>query len=76
MTSGGPYPRKRDGLDSLEQIIKSFYKDNIIPVITIGDPKRVVKDRDYAESCAARLLDYLLDIEGLRGVGRLYLSPL
>jgi hypothetical protein len=39
---------ENDGGDSLEQIIKQFYHDNIIPVVTIGDPRRVVKDRHYA----------------------------
>ena len=67
---------ENDGEHSLGQIIRRFGGSNSLPVVTIGDPKRIVNDRDYAESCAARLLDYLLDIDGLRGTGRLYLSSL
>ncbi len=33
---------------------------------------RLMRERDYAERVAAQLLDYLLDLDNLRGTGRLY----
>jgi hypothetical protein len=41
-------------------------------VLTIADPDRLMRDRDYAERTAVQLLEFLLDLENLRGAGRLY----
>ena len=43
-----------------------------LPVLTIADPDRVMIDRDYAEDVSARVLEYLIDLDKLRGAGRLY----
>lgn len=42
-------------------------------MLTIADPDELVRNRDYAERVAARLLEYLYALEDLRGAGRLYL---
>jgi hypothetical protein len=42
-------------------------------VFTIGNVERLLHSREYANAVAARLLDYLLDIDRARGAGRLYL---
>ena len=47
--------------------------DHLHEVVTIADPDRLMRDRDYAERAAAQLLEYLLDLENLRGAGRLYI---
>jgi hypothetical protein len=59
--------------DSLEQTIRRLGSSTSLPVLTIGDANRLMNDRRYAEDVAARLLDYIRDIEMLRGSGRLYL---
>ena len=64
--------RNADGADSLEAAIALQGTDRSLPVVTIGDPDRLLRDRDYAERAAAQVLEYLLDLENLRGTGRLY----
>jgi hypothetical protein len=64
--------RNAEGDDSLETTINRLGTPGSLPVITIADPHRLMRDRDYAERAAAQLLEYLLDLENLRGTGRLY----
>jgi predicted nuclease of predicted toxin-antitoxin system len=64
--------RSRRGPDFLEAAILSEYQPDILPVITIANTDRVVQDRLYAEKVAERLLDYLMRIDEVRGVGRIY----
>lgn len=64
--------RNAEGADSLEAAIASRGTARSLPVITIGDPDRLLRDRDYAQRVAAQVLEYLLDLERLRGTGRLY----
>jgi len=65
--------RNAEGEESLEQTIRRLGTPDSLPVLTIGDPNRLMRDRLYAEEVAAQLLDYLRDIDELRGTGRLYL---
>jgi hypothetical protein len=65
--------RNADGPTSLEMAIRHFRTDESLPIVTIGDPDRLLTDRDYAQAAAARLIDYLLDLETVRGTGRLYI---
>ena len=43
-----------------------------LPVLTIADPELVLASRDYAERVAIQVLQYLLDLDHFRGVGRLF----
>jgi SMC interacting uncharacterized protein involved in chromosome segregation len=63
----------RDGRESLENVIGRLGRDDSYPVITIGDPERLVQDRDYGSKCAEDLIDYLLRIDYLRRTRRLFL---
>lgn len=65
--------RNADGLDSLEMVIRRLGTASSLPVLTIGDPDRVLNDRDYAGVVAERLLQYMLELEQLRGTGRIYI---
>jgi len=65
--------RNEDAPDSLETTIRSHGNARSLPVFTLADANRVLNERSYAELVADRLLEYLFDIENLRGVGRLYL---
>jgi len=42
-------------------------------MVTLANVERIRRDGDYASQVADRLLDLLFDIEGLRGVGRVFL---
>jgi hypothetical protein len=64
--------RNEDGPDSLEATIRNENQPESLPVITIGDADRVLRDRLYAENVAERLLDYLMRTDEVRGVGRHY----
>ncbi len=64
--------RNRRGPESLEATIQSENQPDSLPVVTIADQDRVLRDRAYAEAVAVRLLDYLMRIDEVRGAGRLY----
>jgi hypothetical protein len=65
--------RNSIGSDSLHQTIERENHPYALPVFTIGSPERVMTELDYAEEVTERLLDFLLDIDSLRGTGRQYL---
>jgi hypothetical protein len=64
--------RNKRGTDSLEAVIQAENQPDSLPVVTIGDPRRMLYDRLYTEKVAERLLDYLMRIDEVRGAGRLY----
>jgi hypothetical protein len=64
--------RNNDGPDSLEAAIRDENPPESLPVITIADTDRVLRDRAYAERVAERLIDYLMRIDEVRGTGRLF----
>jgi hypothetical protein len=65
--------RNRQGPESLEATIQASNNPSSWPVITIGDPDRLMQSKAYADRAVARLLDYLLDLDNHRGAGRLYI---
>jgi hypothetical protein len=62
-----------EGEGGLEQVIQKLGTPEHLPVITIADAKRVLRDRAYATEAAKGLLNRLEHIESLRGAGRLYI---
>ena len=66
--------RNARGDDSLELVIREVNEPDSLPVVTIGNPKRVYVDAVYAHRLADQLLEYLYDMANYRGTGRLYLS--
>ncbi len=65
--------RNADGATSLEMAIRNLRTDNSLPVVTISDPDRLLTDRAYAQAVTVRLLEHLMDLDRLRGTGRLYI---
>lgn len=65
--------RNNDGPDSLEATIQALHQPDSLPVFTLADANRIMRSRDYAEQTAVRLLEYLLNIDLVRGSGRLFL---
>ena len=64
--------RNRTGSDSLGEAIASRNSPTCLPVLTLAKPARIETERTYALRTAAKLLQYVIDIESLRGVGRMY----
>jgi hypothetical protein len=65
--------RNDDGDDSLQATIQAHNTPASLPVFTISEPKRVMRSPDYANRVVDRLLRYLMDIDNVRGAGRLWL---
>jgi hypothetical protein len=64
--------RNDEGPGSLEATIRTLNNPGSLPVFTIADPESVFMRRDYAERVAIQILEYLLELDNFRGVGRLY----
>jgi len=65
--------RNREGPESLEAVIQAANTPVSLPVLTIGEPQRIFSSSTYAHRVVERLMEYLVDLENLRGAGRLYL---
>ena len=62
-----------DGARSLERVIHAFVKEDSLPVITIGNLRRVMADAEYCWRCAENLAEIVLDLDRVRGTPRLYI---
>lgn len=65
--------RNEDSPDSLEATIRLHNRSDCLPVFTIGNLDNFRLSRPYADRVLKRLYEYLLDIDSLRGIGRLFL---
>ncbi len=67
--------RNKHGDDSLEATLLRENHPNHLPVFTLSNARRIriMKDKAFAAATAEKMIQYLLDIERLRGTGRLYL---
>jgi hypothetical protein len=64
---------RSSGAGSLDHTIAEQAGPASLPVLTIGDPRRVIRDPVYVRECAFSLLDFVERIETLRGTGRLFI---
>jgi hypothetical protein len=64
--------RNAEGPDSLELVVREENRSDSLPVFTLASPERLRVDGSYAEKTAARLLEYLVYLDELRGAGRIY----
>jgi hypothetical protein len=64
--------RNQHGAGSLEATIRELNEPHHLPVITIANVDRYRTSDEYAKRVAESCLEYFLDIEDLRGTGRLY----
>jgi hypothetical protein len=65
--------RNEEGPASLEATLQASNTPTSLPVLTLSEPQRVLSSRAYARRVVERLVEYLIDVENLRGTGRLYL---
>ncbi len=65
--------RNQDGADSLEATIAQENRPSSLPVLTVSDAHQILVSRDYATRVVSQLLEFLFDLNNIRGTGRLYL---
>src|SRR5262245_13502191 len=65
--------RNDGGPESLEATIRQHNTPASLPVFTLANDQRVLRDRLYAAAVADRLLEFLFDIDSYHETGRLYL---
>lgn len=65
--------RNDDGPTSLESTIRRRNTSESLPVFTIGDADSILTGFEYADRVIDRLFQYLLELDNIRGTGRLYL---
>jgi hypothetical protein len=65
--------RNDEGPESLAFTIQHQNTPQSLPVFTLVNDQRVLRDRQYAETVADRLIAALFDIDRYCGTGRLYL---
>jgi hypothetical protein len=65
--------RNDDGPQSLAATIRAHNSPQSLPVFTVSDARRLARDAVYADRVIDRLFQYLLEVENIRGTGRLYL---
>ena len=65
--------RNDDSEDSLEATIRSEVTPTSLPIFTLPLPQRVYSQPAFLEQVVAKLFEYLLDADNIRGTGRLYL---
>src|SRR5262249_44805142 len=64
--------RNKDGPDSLQATLEQHNTADCLPVFTLANIHRFDHEPSYVARVAVRLLDYFLDIDRVRGTGRLY----
>lgn len=58
--------RNAETPEALESTIRAYNDLSCLPVITIANPRRVMKSKAYAQKVVERLLQYLLDLDNYR----------
>ena len=65
--------RNEESDSSLEATLRREGTPTSLPVFTLPLPDRVYHSPAFLERVVAKILDYVLDAENIRGTGRLYL---
>jgi len=66
--------RNADDPESLETTSGHQNTADSLPVLTLADPDYILRERPYAEMAVERLFDIFINVDSLRGTGRLYLA--
>lgn len=65
--------RNDDNPDSLEATIRDSSTPTSLPVLTLANADRIRESSGYAEQVVERLLVILMDLDNMRGTGRIWL---
>jgi hypothetical protein len=64
--------RRMKEVDALERTLREENTASSLPVITIGNARRMTQ-RHYQERCLNRFLEVLLDLDSYLGTGRVFI---
>lgn len=64
--------RRMRGKDNLEQVIREENTEQSLPVLTIGNVKRIF-EKSYRDQCIARLLEVIEELDNFMGTGRIFI---
>jgi hypothetical protein len=59
--------RNEDGPESLEAVLQGSNTPASLPGFTISEPPRMPSNRAYTHRVVERLMEYLIDVDNLRG---------
>lgn len=65
--------RNEDSADAMGAVIRVHGTPASLPIFTIGKLGRFQSNREYADRVVKTFYEYLIDIDRVRGAGRLYL---
>jgi uncharacterized protein with ATP-grasp and redox domains len=65
--------RSMKGEESLEQVLREENTAKSLPVVTIGDAKRLLADRTYRNLASNRIIEIALDMKTWMGTGRVFI---
>jgi hypothetical protein len=65
--------RNAEGPTSLEVTLREENTPESLPVLTLASPERIRNDPEYAERVVIRMLETLMDIDLVRGTGRIFI---
>ncbi|NER32678.1 MAG: ACP S-malonyltransferase [Oscillatoria sp. SIO1A7] len=65
--------RSMKGEDSLEQTLREENTLFSLPVVTIGNTDRIMKDFKYRDRCVNSLVEIVLEIDNYRGARRIFI---
>jgi hypothetical protein len=65
--------RNADSHDSLTVAIAELGTLECLPVFTLADGGRILTDREYCRRCAIRVMELILDLNRIRGSGRVFI---
>lgn len=65
--------RSMTGKDSLEQVMREENVSISLPVVTVGDPNRLLTDSNYRNCCTDRLIEIAFEIDDYKGSRRLFI---
>jgi hypothetical protein len=64
--------RNNESADSLEETLLEEATSGSLPVVTVGSAERLRTEFGYRTACADRLVEILVDLDGYRGIPRIY----
>ncbi|MBD2150994.1 ACP S-malonyltransferase [Pseudanabaena sp. FACHB-1277] len=65
--------RRMKGKDSLEEVLQEGNTSTSLPVVTVGDAKRILTDSNYRYLCLNRLLETVLYLDNYLGTRRVFI---
>jgi hypothetical protein len=65
--------RNAEDATSLDAAVRQHRTASSLPIVTIGDMRRILQDRTYLQRATEQLLEFLTEMETHLGTGRIYI---